>query len=122
MLDSTIKSLKDKKQKGIDDILIENSTDIMALAELNKKQKELYSEDYDKIFDEYIAVFNDIYENYNGDKIDKSYKTKVNDINEKYDNLTDKIVEQVSNEVINWAQDQLPKQYTVKGTGTIKFK
>lgn len=122
MLDSTVKSLNNKKEKGIEAVLVKNTTDVMELDELNKKQKELYSEDYNKIIDEYIAVFNEIYENYNGDNIDKSYKEKVKNINEKYDSLTNKIVEQFSNEVVKWAQDQLPKKYTVKGTGTIKFK
>lgn len=122
MLDSTVESLNNKKEKGIDEILVENTTDIMALDELNKKQKELYSEDYNKIFDEYIAVFNDIYENYKGNNIDKSYNEKVKNVNEKYDSLNNKIVEQFSDEVVKWAQDQLPKQYTVKGTGSIKFK
>lgn len=97
MIENTVNVLKNIKEKGIDEILIKNSRDKIELQELIERQKEVYSDDYNRILDDYISIFNEIYKNYKGNNIDKSYKTKINDINKRYDNLTNKIVTQFSN-------------------------
>lgn len=99
MIENTINILNSLKEKGIDEILIKNTRDRIELKELIERQKEVYSDDYNRILDDYISLFNDIYKNYNGNNIDKSYKTKINSINKKYNKLIDKIVIQFSNKV-----------------------
>ena len=116
MLDEILDDLNDKKEDGIDVILLNNESSIMELDELKQKQKDLYSDDYNKIIDEYKAIFTELYENYNGKNIDKSYSEKVNEIKEEYDVIKNKISKQNSEVLSKWLIDQMPRRYTIKGT------
>ena len=116
MLDEILDDLNDKKEDDIDVILLNNESSIMELDELKQKQKDLYSDDYNKIIDEYTAIFTELYENYNGKNIDKSYSEKVNEIKEEYDVIKNKISKQNSEVLSKWLIDQMPRRYTIKGT------
>lgn len=116
ILSNVVTDLNEKKELGVEGILIKNSTSIMQLDELNEKQKELYSDDYNKIIDEYIVLFSEIYENYDGKNIDKSYKERTDKLKEEYDVIKNKITDQFTDEMVKWLQDQMPKKYTIKTT------
>lgn len=116
MLTEIVNDLNDKKEEGLDSILLKNDSSIMELDELKEKQKDLYSDDYNKIIDEYLEIFTELYENYNGQNIDNSYEEKISSIKDEYDVINNKIKDQNTEVLSQWLIDQMPKKYTIKGT------
>lgn len=116
MLTEIVNDLNDKKEEGLDSILLKNDSSIMELDELKEKQKDLYSDDYNKIIDEYLEIFTELYENYNGQNIDNSYEEKISSIKDEYDVINNKIKNQNTEVLSQWLIDQMPKKYTIKGT------
>lgn len=116
ILTEIVNDLNDKKEEGVDSILLKNDSSIMELDELKEKQKDLYGDDYNKIIDEYLEIFTELYENYNGQNIDNSYEEKISSIKDEYDVINNKIKEQNKEVLSQWLIDQMPQKYTIKGT------
>lgn len=105
ILSSAIEDLNESKEKGIESIFVSPDSwgketkhsyvDLnMELDELQSKQIDLYDDDFKKIVEDYITLFDEIDKEYKGEQIDKKYQTRLNEIEDRFMTLSSKVNEQ----------------------------